>query len=337
MFYIEWVNIGSLSYNLNVTIKMIMPYIVFFCIKKIMMKNNVVQKDIVSILNYYCWFYPLSIILPSILEIGFNTYGYSGIGNKGFYYAGNEISAVLIIVCVLTYRKYMLYRRKLDLLNLLLILGTALFVGTKSIYIAIVVMLMSYVFSKQSILKRLVYLLIIIAISSLVVFAYNQMGNDFFNDLVELWTWKYDNQIKGRYENEFITFMLSQRNASLSEAFVYSYHHKGIIFILLGNGAFYSCIQNDFLLEMDLFDSLLWYGFIIIGLLVIILFRHFVKFWKVFDIYEKTLVLLIVFFSILAGHTLFAPSVTLVFSLMLLNAEQKNGSLALIDKREQKL
>ena len=68
LFYIEWVNIGSLSYNLNVTIKMIMPYIVFFCIKKIMMKNNVVQKDIVSILNYYCWFYPLSIILPSILE-----------------------------------------------------------------------------------------------------------------------------------------------------------------------------------------------------------------------------------------------------------------------------
>ncbi len=316
LFSLLWAFIkdnSSLGYNINILVKLLMPYVVYAYLSK---KNN---ENIKKVLAFFSWFYPLSLIVPSILNVGFFTYGGTLFGNKGFYYAGNEISAVMIIIFAYSLQNCLDEHSSKNIINLLINIFATVFIGTKAVYFAVIIIsIITAVFSiktKNGMVKIILMSILLILFAGIILY----LERDLFIELIDAWTWRFNNYIRGKYENEFLSFLLSTRNIKLSKAFSV-YYSQGIMGILFGTGSYTFAVKNSLVVEMDFFDLLFWQGLIFGLYLVRKLFGFIKKQWNIFRPCEKGLILTIVFLSFLSGHVLYAPSVTLVLTLFILNA-----------------
>ena len=299
--------------NINVSVKMLMPIVFFvYLIEALRVYDSYFR--LTKVIEWMTWFYPISILIPTLLGTGFYTYTQNEFGYKGFYYAGNELGAIMIVLLVLSMQRYFDNRRRRDLACLLMNLIIDVFIGVKSIYIALTIFLVVY-FCNNIKMKKAGALLgvcvLLFGIGVLIV----SSGNGFINEMIELQKWRFETYASRQGNNIWMNFLLSGRNVKIDDSLSVLIQSRGLLGVLFGAGTQYMISTIGSIVEMDFIDLFLWNGAIVLFAFVGGLFSFFSKNWKKFFVYEKVMILEIIGFAALAGHVIYAPSVGIVFSL----------------------
>lgn len=299
--------------NVSMSVKMLMP-IVFFVYLIENQNLDGAYLWLKKVIEWMTWFYPLSVLVPTLLGTGFNTYALNEFGYKGFYYAGNELGAIMIILFALSIERYVEKKRKIDLICLVLNLVIDLFIGVKSLYIALPIFFVVFLYKNMRAKKIGTFLgvgLIFLGVGMVIL----SSGNDFINEMIELQKWRFETYAFQQGSNTWMNFLLSGRNVKIEESIAVLIKSHGIMGILFGAGSQYMISTIGSIVEMDFVDLFLWHGAVVFFVLIGALFSFFFKNWRKFLVYEKVMILEIIGFSALAGHVLYAPAVGIIFSL----------------------
>ncbi len=144
----EFQNAKEFFYNISILIKLLTPIVLIMAVHVLEIYDHTTRICIDKISRFYCWFFPLSLIIPIILDIGYTTYR-SGEGKKGFYYAGNEISIIMVMILALEIEKYKNIRSKTNLLNIILGVVSILYLGTKTGYFSLIILILVALYSQK--------------------------------------------------------------------------------------------------------------------------------------------------------------------------------------------
>lgn len=205
----------------------------------------------------------LLILVPYVLGIGFNIYS-DGSGFKGFYYAQNELTGVLIMlysyVVIDTVKE--LNIRKICTIILLLI--TCLLMSSKSSLILCVGITISglivYFYLNRIRIKLKVCIFTLIIFILLILLAFFS-----FKDVIEDFLMRQSYLYKF-FEGNIFTYLTSNRTGLLENSFS-NFKNSDFMFIraLFGNAG-----ESFPPVEMDFFDLYFYFG--ILGLIIFIFF-----------------------------------------------------------------
>lgn len=284
----------------------------YFYFKNLMYSNPQLRyKQIIRILKVNICVFVVNILL---VLVGLGTKSYSDIGSKGYFYAANELSGLLLLFCpcALYYigRKYSLSSIRYYA-SIAIFLLTVLLLGTKSSIISYVIS--SFVVSrllisdKKSCLRLYLFGLVIATI--IILLGYRLLDSLGF---WERWAFFYD---KGGILYLFLSgregYWLEEKSDLLE---------GGISNIIMGLGEART-------VEMDIFDTFLNYG--VLG--IIIIYSFF--FYLLYKAYQKRnqnswakvvlfINVMLIIASSLSGHIVFSgmagPFIALVNVLVLI-------------------
>ncbi len=276
-----------------------------------------------------------SIVICYILGLGYRTYGdrFGYFGSRGFFYSGNDITAVLMLLLFMALlflftadRKSISRLRYIYLLaSPALTIVSLLLIGTKTAFIAVGASIaVSGVFALCVLIKkkrayallRLVLLIVAVAavFSLLLFFRGSEVTGSIaasFGHIGEIYQ-----------ENEDITnTIFSGRQYKLKKAF--SMWKEEIYFTLFGTGRG----SHARIIEMDIFEILFYYGMlgavVLLFMYVFTSFRIIKGFFKAPDL-NSLFVLgsigVCAGYFLIAGHVLFSVTSGFYFSLVLLFA-----------------
>ncbi len=297
------------------------------------------------------------IILPSITNTSFSSYSGNNSGSVGWFYAANEIGAVLTLLFPYLYK--LGYENKVIKLFIfsMLVVAAMMIIGTKvaflgMIFTEIVFCLYFFIIRKKITIKPFLVTLFILIISVCVIPLLSVTSNlqnniDNVNNQIE------DNETYKNQQNtsfgKFLRIALSSRDIYLYNTFdiykVSSFSDK-IFGIGFSNRETINNQKIEKLIEIDAFDILFHYGiigFIIyFGPLLWIYFKSLFKilkkrlkicFYELLYLYAVTLLLGV---SCLAGHICGAPAVSiyLIFTFVLLYREVNGENLKKLKEDE---
>lgn len=311
-------NEGGLSYNISAIIKLLIPIVISMAVHTLAVYDGTMKTCIDKVLNFYCWFFPLSVIIPELLNVGFSTYASgAGTGSKGFYYAGNEIGIILIIMLMLEIDKYKNSRTKINLLNILLGVISILYLGTKSVYISLVIFILVALYSEQNINKKVLNTILIVP--SIIVGLWYVITNvDLVTQNINIIIWRYTSMSTG-----MINFLLSGREMKLMRLFDVVYNENILGKILFGIGPYTAEYEVEILVEMDLFDLIIRFG-LIVSIIMVLFYAKYIKYIKdAKNILYIIGIILVYGASLVSGHMIFAPMVSIVLVMLLLKVEFK--------------
>lgn len=154
---------GGFIYNISIWIKLLTPVVIVMAVHVLEIYDQATIICIDKVSKFYCWFFPLSLIIPSFFNMGFTTYR-SGEGSKGFYFSGNEIAIVMIVVFAMEIEKYKSYKTKANRLNIILGAISILYIGTKTSYITLVIFILVTLYSEKNINKKVLNAVLIIPV-----------------------------------------------------------------------------------------------------------------------------------------------------------------------------
>jgi hypothetical protein len=254
-------------------------------------------------------------VSSGILGFGLTTYGgqpaseFRGIGYKGFFYAGNELGALLLCLFPIVFITSKTVVRKVTLS--LIFIFISFLIGTKTAFISVFFVAIYSVFLliKISILNK-VTLFILLLTSFTAIFI-------IFQDQIYF---KID-AINYVYSNKGIMYLiLSGRDSMFNEAFRYTTNNFSSPDFIFGVGSSYAGSKFKSV-EMDFADILIWSG--VIWFLFVYIFYFCFSFYVLFllDKKSKKVFGLTLFFlfvaSLLAGHVLTSGMLLPILSLYL--------------------
>ncbi len=256
-------------------------------------------------------------IALSMIGIGYTSYG-EGIGNKGFFYAANEVSGLIILLfgLVLFISKILSKKAEFYILAFLFFVFSVSF-GTKTamggFLIILIYIILNFSRSNKRYNKIVTYIFLAIFVPLVVYVGYKFIDSI---GLLERWKYFYDKS------DDIITFMLSGRNEFWAQEKNEILSH-GFFGILCGIG-------GNRTVEMDPFDVFLNYG--VIG--VVLIYSFWIK--MIYNAYKYSkfnqmakIVLFIdcelIIFSVFTGHIIFSamltPFIALINSLVCIRDE----------------
>ena len=279
--------------------------------------------------------YLVFIFIPTLFNVGFQSYQITKSGTLGFYNSANEISG---IISLLTPIMFILLKGKNNLILktvlVLIYLIVILMVGTKtpllSLMITIGITFLYYIITciKKKTYKPIIYTatIIIIGLASLTLIL--PKTNFYKNIQVHLDFLEVDNIFEVFTEPELVDhFIFSQRLTFLeNKQFLYEYSN---LYEKINGVGYVKNNKVTKLVEMDYFD--IFYSH---GILGFILFfgiygyvLHKVLKEKQKLTYERTMTLLsivlVILLSLFTGHIITAPAVSLLVVLLILSAAKK--------------
>lgn len=304
--------------------------ITFYAISKD--NNNFINNKII-ITTYII--YLLGIFIPDILGIGFDSYEVTKTGSIGFFNTANEISAIISILMPI-FLLY-LYNKKNFILTVLLV-GVLVFdilsMGTKGpllsflIIIGVVLLIYFIYLIKEKCYKKISILLLLLALlTSFMVI--NLPKTAFYKNIeIHLDFLKVDSIFDVFTDYElFDHFIFSSRLKFLNNTFN-DYKESNTLEKIFGIG-YYENEEDTKMIEMDYFDILFRHGIVGFALYMSIFIYFLVKAFK----YTKTIkdsptkvcnylsLFLIITLSLITGHVLLAPSVSIFVALILQRKE----------------
>ncbi|WP_353160317.1 O-antigen ligase family protein [Myroides odoratus] len=216
-----------------------------------------------AIPKYFIWIKVSYIVLAlnlslKLVGLGYPMYVNGNIGSRGFFIAGNEISALLIILsCILAYyywvinknmRLFIAYGVLSFVLGLLISSKTGM-LGIMLVYLLIVGSTTTFNLSNKKTVKRLLYTLSagLLFLGGIVFFVQNSA---IMNRYLFFW-----------HKMDFLTFMLSSRNIFLAEMIpIFETQYSDIEkWIGVGNTSFEALANQK--IEIDGLDILFTYGY----------------------------------------------------------------------------
>lgn len=267
-------------------------------------------------------------ILVKYIGLGYPAYKSGGVGTKGFFFAGNEISALLVIlssIIAFVIWKKGFKARYYAFLGLNLLAG--LTISSKTAILGILLVFFTIPFHGRS-LKVRKFIPLVAATLAL-------LPAGFFL------SWKFIQNssliVRLEYfykELDLWTFILSSRNVFLANSYETYLHEYNIVEKFIGVGQTkYEYLNDQKVVEMDIVDVFFAYG--VFGLLIFLFMMYFLivqskRFARV-DKYPfanlvsiMTLILLLI--STLAGHVygsgMSAVFLGLMFSLMYVKRQE---------------
>lgn len=344
IFKINYLNFYSIVYELSIFFKYwYFPIITLFLLN-IYESSKLDVSKLLTVIDINLLTYSLGIIIPKLTNTAFSSYSYGNSGIVGWFYAANEISAIMIMLFSMKFiniNKEENYIKK-SVISILTIIALSL-IGTKvvtfSLIIIIVIsLIMSLIRNKFRVKnKDLIYTIIIFIIGITITLQSNTISNVLSRiDLnktpkqsISTPIEKPQNNNKPNVEKKsdtLIGMLFSGRDIYLKNTYQI-YKNGNIKDKLFGLGFVNKNNDVSKLIEIDLFDiifcygvigSLVYFGIIIWHMIVIIknIFKN--KIFNV-EIIECTLFIGLVFgISTTSGHVLGAPSVSLYLAILIL-------------------
>ncbi len=310
--------------------KYLTPFFCFlFFVEFIENSNDYANRKLMQLVRFSFTVLVINIFLKYV-GLGYPSYEHGNIGSKGFFFAGNELSALLIILSsILGFKLWLNGKKKSYYLFLIFNLLAGLTISSKTAILGIILIFFAIPFYKKAFNpKKLIAL-----VASLVVFL----------PLVFFASWKFIQnsalilRIQYFYDKfDFWTFISSSRNTYLQNSFETYWRDYNILEKLIGVGQTkYEYLNGHKVVEMDIIDIFFAYGFLGIILFIIMLIYVIVqakRFSKTSDRPFASLVLLMVailmIISTIVGHVfgagMSAVFIGLLFSLMYLKQPQWN-------------
>lgn len=327
---------GSVIENFSYTLKLLLPVYLIYSLSI----TSRYDKDIINrLLNVYSWIYPLSLVIPKILGIGFyiSNYAFES-GYKGFYYANNELNVILMVLFVYNFQKLydnIIVREKnskdihgingidfTNLLKLFLIIFALLFIGSKTSILSLFIVCLAYLFKYEGLKYKLKFILLLICLGLPGIPFIGFILNSQINNIISRIIYSYNRyvEIEG-----FLSFLLSRRNLRIKPGFDFWYSdgYKGVLNFILGIGKSTKCPNdgisaNQFaLIELDFFDCLFWFGIVTVCIIIVFYLSFFIKSLKVRDLFmEKVMFLFVFSFSMIAGHVMMSANSGTIFAII---------------------
>jgi hypothetical protein len=266
------------------------------------------------------------IVLIANISIGILGFGHiqyrGGFGTRGFFYAGNEMSALVIVLFSFSlFFIFRNYNRKYYYLVALLYLVLALFSSTKVSMFGILASIIVIPYLNKAIdlkkifivnFKSVLKIAIIITLGIYLIFVFiRQTG------LLNRWEFFFTNM----YNNDIFSFLLSGRNLEAKEMIETFFTEHSFFRNLIGLGAGNEIVVKT--VEMDFIDILVNFGYlgvITIGASLIIIFR---KIYKnnlnpdyEFAVYSLYIISLLLPISVFTGHIVFSAMTGIFISIV---------------------
>lgn len=307
--------------------KYLTPFFCFlFFVEFIKKKDESAHLKLIKLIRFSYMILVVNIFVKYI-GLGYPAYEHGDIGSKGFFFAGNEISALLIILSsILAFTIWEKGNKKQYYLFLALNLLAGLTISSKTAILGIILIFFAIPFQKRSFKINKLLLLVT---SSIV-----------FLPILFLLSWKFIQnsalilRIQYFYEKlDLWTFILSSRNIYLKNAFENYLYEYNTVEKIIGVGKTKYELLNDFkVVEMDVVDIFFTYGFlglfifiIIITFLLVQARRFSMKSEYLYGSFIFLMVIILLIISTLAGHVfgsgMSAVFIGLLFSLMYLKKD----------------
>ena len=315
-------DINALFYDFKEMFKIIYLTILVLLLKKEHVKIN--YKDLVKISLIYMLF----IIIPDIFKISNQSYTQGKIGSIGLFNSTNEISAILSILT--PFIIYYLFQNNKIIYKIIIgivLLYTYFIIGSKIIIIALILSIIYNLylyFKTNNINKRNILIIISIIVLLFIIGIILLPHTSFYYNIKLHLNFLGINSINDIFSYNFINrFIFSDRLDYLINTHNI-FMNSNIFSKIFGLGFimnFATDIETIKVIEMDLFD--IFYHLGIIGF-IITLFPLFKKYYNYFKNNNNKLIkfslILSILISILVGHTLVAPAVS-IYLVYLLNIE----------------
>ena len=245
-------------------------------------------------------------ILLKYIGLGFPFYDYNNTGTTGFFYAGNEISALhLVLYAILAYHIYEIKKAKTSFFIFFLFnLFLGITITSKTAMLGIVLVTVLILANPEN-LKRISLRKIIIWVSSilliiplLIYFVFKLLRNSL------IWERFYYFYIKW----DIVTFIFSERNLRVEKMFPIYIEKWTFIEQIIGGGQYFYEHQLGNVIEIDFLDIFFAYGptgMIIFILIVTLLFlKAYIQYRNDFPYARLSLLMLFVLVleSSIAGH-----------------------------------
>lgn len=240
---------------LSLTIKTILPVICIETFLRSEDNRSDTRELIVRLLESWIILFPLTVLVPFSLGIGFQTYGEGAAGYKGFYYAQNDLCFVLVtmffIASVRTLREFSFS----GLLAILMNGACLLLLGMKSGYILMVLAILFCVLNNDMPLKNRIAISLAICLGCAFLIP---AVSDNIGQIMQRWTY-FSNSA-----NSFSSFLSSGRieRIGIAAAGLNAEGSQPAWFIF-GVGEGYAQYLAPFgLVEMDPFDVFFQFGIV---------------------------------------------------------------------------
>lgn len=301
LYFVQHYSIEGLIMDITYVVKLIYPFVIIYALYGLYKRGQITGKVVDKIFSTISILGPLSLIIPRLLNIGYDAYDLGGY--KGFYFSNNEINVLL--VCTFIYSINKLYETKSIKSVIISILNAAalFLIGSKTSIIAIAAVVLIYVFKMRK-NKKLVIATIVVAILACII------GSVIFSKQINEMNQRFNYFYRTLTKNGgILTFLMSERNIRIAPAFEKNVIDvgmpQGIINFMFGIGRYQQVDPNvlNTLMELDLFDTFYWYGFITAFIIFKKYIEIFVHALKTKSIFQYKLMFCIVFaFSMIAGH-----------------------------------
>ena len=249
-------------------------------------------------------------IFLRLFGLGFPMYAMDTleIGSKGYFYAGNEASAVLLILSSFLMYWYQLYNKKRSFIIIgLLAILTGLYLSSKTAILGtIFTFIYFFIFNpnrKRISIKKIVSLLlrifILLPLALYLIVEYLKTA-----DVMDRFSYFWN-------ELDVYTFILSNRNTYFFDFIEIFKKEYNIIEMFIGVGITnYELINPNDIIEIDFLDIFFAYG--IIGVSLFLFYISFLLIQSkikslnrktyLFSIYSKYIAILLIVLSSLSGH-----------------------------------
>ncbi len=302
---------GGLFYNISILIKLLTPIVIARAVYVLEIYDQTIKICIDKISMFYCWFFPLSLIIPIILGVGYTTYR-SGEGSKGFYYAGNEISIIMVVVLALEIEKYKNKRSKANLLNIILGVVSILYLGTKTGYFSLIILILVALYLEKNLNKNLINVFLLVpGVFGGLWYVINNVNTVTQNINAIIWRYK-TSSYRG------VSFLLSGRELRIKRAIHLVYSENPIRNMLIGIGSHAAENKLKILIEMDLMDLFIRFGVIVFFVIIRFYYKNIKQVIKKKNIQYIMGTILACGASVFAGHMLFSPMVSIVLMILFL-------------------
>ena len=270
-------------------------------------------------LFYIALIYILLIFVPRMLSFDFNSYREGNIGSVGIFNSGNEINAILVFLLPI-YITNLLKEQSLAyrLIFFAVMAYVSLLTGTKVLLFFFLLITLIKILPETKKLSNKAKIMSLIGVGlvcGLLVLLIPK--TNFYHNIVLSLEYNNINSFKDVFSYNFLNNVIFHERLTFLVDNFNIYIHSGIRSILFGIGL----TNNSILLkevEMDLYDILITFGIIGTLLLVIPVIKYLLSLKKQDkDLIIGTIFLLIV--SIISGHVLLSPAVSIYLIIGLKN------------------
>lgn len=257
---------GQLGFAVQHIVKLITPFVMFCFLYTYSARDSEIYERLIRVINLNSLVFILN-IFAGVLGYGYSTYGgevgETSIGVKGFFYAGNEISALLVLFSgfylVISYTSSKL--KFLFFGALWLAIGALISTKTSILAVVILVVLIPIMYDGKRLfafnnVASVTFYLIMVGtlIQSIAIY-------DAFKDTMMYGRLNFFYQKHG-----ILGIIFSSRDMFLIDMWDLFDQTSSIFTVLFGNGVSYYGDSSIFSVELDLPDIFFWHG--IVGVLV---------------------------------------------------------------------